>query len=141
MVLVVQVPVERQSRGAHPRARAGALLQVQEAAVQARAREGRGGVGRGAGAHARGGSDDHHHAAEGGGCRGLTALSLCLCVVVQISLKRLRQHMMLCKPQRFLEDTVGSVSLNGDAVYMYEICGDSAVSAAAGFLHTLMIEK
>lgn len=76
-----------------------------------------------------------------GGCRGLTALSLCLCVGVQISLKRLRQHMMLCKPQRFLEDTVGSVSLNGDAVYMYEICGDSAVSAAAGFLHTLMIEK
>jgi hypothetical protein len=41
--------------------------------------------------------------------------------------KRLRQHMTLCKPQRFFEDSVGSVSVTGEAMYFYELYGDSAV--------------
>jgi hypothetical protein len=38
----------------------------------------------------------------------------------QISVKRLRQHLTLCKPQRFFEEAVGGVSLQGDAMYFYE---------------------
>lgn len=45
-------------------------------------------------------------------------------------MKRLRQHMTLCKPQRFFEDSVGSVSVTGEAMYFYELYGDSAVSQA-----------
>ena len=45
----------------------------------------------------------------------------------QISVKRLRQHLVLCKPQRFFEETVGAIALNGDSMLFYEIYGDSHV--------------
>lgn len=47
-----------------------------------------------------------------------------LAPLLKISVKRLRQHLVLCKPQRFFEEAVGGVSLQGDkALYFYEVRG------------------